>query len=78
VRDSEPYAAGRVSASGAFVFFFLRGALASCCFVFWLVADILFAFARALRLNLAIHSWEYMVPRHFEDPQWQGAGSSSS
>src|SRR5580658_246886 len=36
-------------------------------------------FLRAsLRRSLAIHSLEYMVPRHLLEPQWQGAGSSSS
>ena len=37
-----------------------------------------FFFRAALRLNFAIHSREYIVPRHFGDPQWHGAGSSSS
>ena len=35
-------------------------------------------FLRALRRIFAIHSCEYIVPRHFGEPQWQGAGSSSS
>jgi hypothetical protein len=35
-------------------------------------------FLAALRRSFAIHSREYIVPRHFGEPQWQGAGSSSS
>ena len=35
-------------------------------------------FLRALRRILAIHSREYIVPRHLGEPQWQGAGASSS
>ena len=35
-------------------------------------------FLRAWRRILAIHSREYMVPRHLAEPQWHGAGSSSS
>jgi hypothetical protein len=35
-------------------------------------------FLIALRRIFAIHSREYIVPRQFGEPQWQGAGSSSS